>query len=88
MQITDYEISQAELLPDQSRHMARVSLTMADRIVTLFCAVNLDGVDTPNGRLNAFLREALRQMRRMPEFRTGEATLELAANLAPDPAFA
>jgi|GEM_PF-2254808 len=88
MQITDYEISQETFCPDQTQHTARVSLTMADRFVTLFCAVNLEGIDTPGARLEAFLREALRQMRRMPEFRSGGKTLELSANLSPAPALA
>ena len=88
MQITDYEISQEEFSPDRTRQVARVSLTMADRFVTLFCAVNLEGVDTPSARLDAFLREALRQLRRMPEFRTGGKTVELAANLSPGPMLA
>ncbi len=86
MQITDYEISQEAFSPDQTQQVARVSLTMADRFVTLFCAVDMEGVDSPSARLDAFLREALRQLRRMPEFRTGGKTVELAANLSPDPA--
>lgn len=91
MQITDIEISHAEYCPDQARHRASVCLTLADRIVTLFCSVELQGENSDEARRAAFLGDALRQMRRMPEFRAGRATLEVADGLKArmtQPAFA
>ena len=91
MQITDIEISPAEYCPERARHMARVCLTLADRIVTLFCAVDLGEQAGPETRRDAFLGDALRQMKRMPEFRAGRTTLEIAEGLrarVAEPAFA
>ncbi|TDK46297.1 hypothetical protein [Antarcticimicrobium luteum] len=82
MQITDIEISSDGYCPKQARHLAHVCLTLADRIVTLFCAVELAEETGAEARRAAFLGDALRQMRRMPEFRAGRTRLEFADGLA------
>ncbi len=88
MQITDVEISVPEYCPEQARHRASVCLTLADRIVTLFCSIELTAESGAEARRAAFLGDALRQMKRMPEFRAGRATLEIAEGLTPHPGFA
>lgn len=52
---------------------ARVSVKIADRIVTFFCK--------GEGR-NNLVHDALRQLRRMPEFRSGSQDFRLADELS------
>ena len=82
MRITDIEISPAGYSPRQARQQAHVCLTLADRVVTLFCTVALGADSGAEARRAAFLGEALRQLARMPEFRAGYATLEIAEDIA------
>lgn len=81
MKITDIEISPAGYCAQRALHEAHVCLTLADRVVTLLCAVALGENSGAEARRAAFLGEALRQMGRMPEFRAGRATLEIAEGL-------
>ncbi|SDC61702.1 hypothetical protein [Ruegeria marina] len=83
MLITNIEISRYTYCADTSRHSASVCLTLADRIVTLFCSLDLPGETSAVSRAQAFVGDALRQMRRMPEFRTGKQHLQIDKRLAP-----
>lgn len=76
MQVTDIEISDYRYCPQTARHQARVHLMMGDRHVNLMCQVNLPTGQNASARRAAFVAEAARQMRRMPEFRSGRRTLE------------
>ncbi len=82
MLITNIEISRYSYCTNTSRHSASVCLTLADRIVTLFCSLDLPGEANPVARAQAFVGDALRQMRRMPEFRSGNQELQIDEGLA------
>lgn len=78
MLVTDFEISHYRWCADSARHLANVSMTLPDRIVTMYCQID-DARNVPERhRTRAFLREATRQLQRMPEFRSGRTTLEFA----------
>lgn len=86
MLVTGIEISNYQYCPDKARHVARVCLTLKGQIVTLFCALDLPEGESPGARARAFVGEAIRQMRRMPEFRSGRRTIEFADGLLAPPA--
>ncbi|MCB1343555.1 MAG: hypothetical protein KDK24_21315 [Pseudooceanicola sp.] len=79
MLVTGIEIAHYRYCPREARHLADVCLTLRDRVVTLFCALDL-----PPGKpdSDAFVDDAMRQMKRMPEVRSGRMTLRLAEGLA------
>ena len=81
MLVTDIEISNYQYCPKSARHLANVCVTLRNQIVTLFCQLDLPADETPSARASAFVGEALRQLRRMPELRSGHRTLEFAAGL-------
>ena len=81
MLVTDIEITQYQYSREKARHMANGCLTLKDRIVTLFCVLDLPEDESPRSRAIAFVGEAMRQMGRMPEFRSGERKLELAEGI-------
>ena len=74
MLVTDFDI-----LAPGLQNEALVSLTLADRIVTFLC--RLDASTTHEDRQAALLRDALRQLGRMPEFRSGRQRLKLGDTL-------
>lgn len=88
MLITDIEICQYRYCPDRARHMANVCLTLKNQIVTLFCQLDLPEDETPRIRAAAFVSDAMRQLRRMPEYRSGRTSVELADNLVEAPLLA
>ncbi|HCE71226.1 MAG TPA: hypothetical protein DET67_08395 [Ruegeria sp.] len=77
MQITNVEISQYQVCPNTARHSASVCMTLADRVVTLFCSLELPEGISAIARAQAFVGDAMRQLRRMPEFRSGKQQLSL-----------
>lgn len=79
MVVTSIEISDYQYCPSSARHMARVCMTLKDRIVTLFCQLDLPEGENPGER--AFVGEATRQLCRMPEIRSGRDRLEFAAGV-------
>lgn len=83
MMITNIEISQYRYCPQTARHSASVCLTLRDRIVTLFCSLDLPEHTAAANRANAFVSDALRQLRRMPEFRSGKTPLHMEDGLTP-----
>lgn len=76
MLVTDIEISQYHYDTRSSRHLATVAMTCKNRVVSLFCQLDLPRNEPAKDRASAFVRDAIRQLRRMPEFRSGSATLE------------
>lgn len=75
MQILDIEMSDHAFDAARGRHSANVGLVFADHFVSIFCSLALpDGTGT-KARDFALLNDALRQLRRMPEFRTGRVKL-------------
>lgn len=83
MQITNVEISQYHVCPDTARHSASVCMTLADRVVTLFCSLELPEGLSPLARAQAFVSDAMRQLQRMPEFRSGKHQLHLQDHALP-----
>ncbi|MCE8512448.1 hypothetical protein KBY24_10710 [Ruegeria pomeroyi] len=83
MQITNVEISQYHVCPSTARHSASVCMTLADRMVTLFCSLELPEEISPLARTQAFVGDAMRQLRRMPEFRSGKDQLYLDDQVLP-----
>ncbi|GHG81884.1 hypothetical protein [Pseudodonghicola xiamenensis] len=83
MQITDIEIY--DHFPDaaQGLHRAHVGVAFADRFVTLFCTIGLPVATSEKDRDAALIDEALRQLRRMPECRSGQISIELPATTLP-----
>lgn len=81
MLVTDIEISDYGYCSRSARHMASVQLVLGDRRVSLFCRIATPRDNGVRSRRAAFLAEALRQMKRMPEFRAGHTTLELPDTL-------
>ena len=82
MLVTDIEIFQYQYCSKSSRHTASVCMTLKDRVVTLFCRLDLPKDESPRTRAAAFVSEATRQLRRMPEFRSGREKLKFADDLA------
>ena len=79
MLVTNFDIDGLE-----ERDEAIVSLTLADRIVSFLCRT--DKNTAAEDRNAALFREALRQLGRMPEFRSGQQHFALSdtlRNLAP-----
>lgn len=83
MLVTDIEISNYHYCQRSARHLASVCVTLRNQIVTLFCQLDLPADETPKARASAFVGEALRQLRRMPELRSGQRALEFADGLEP-----
>lgn len=81
MLVTDIEIAQYHYCSDSSRHLANVSMTLKNRIVTLFCRLDLPEDEGDNDRATAFVVEATRQLLRMPEYRSGRQTLAFSETL-------
>ncbi len=83
MLVTDIEINNYQYCQRSARHLASVCVTLRNQIVTLFCQIDLPADETPKARAAALVGEALRQLRRMPELRSGHRTLEFADGLEP-----
>jgi len=78
MLVTNVEISQYSYCQRTARHTANVCMTLGDMFVTMFCALDLPDDECPKSRAQAFVGDALRQLRRMPEYRSGVTSLELS----------
>lgn len=84
MLITDITISDCHYRKDTADHAARVSLGIANQAITLFCRIDLPEQVDAGQRAQAFVQDAMRQLRRMPEFRSGRQELQLDKNLRPE----
>lgn len=78
MLVTGIEITHYHYCRETSQHVANVCMKLKDRMVTLFCQLDLPEHQNAVDRAQAFVGEAKRQLRRMPEFRSGRDTLEFA----------
>ncbi len=81
MLVTDIQIYQYHYCSKSSRHVADVCMTLKDRVITMQCRLDLPGDEPPRSRASALVGDAIRQLRRMPEFRTGDSTLTFADDL-------
>lgn len=81
MLVTDIEISRYNYCARSSRHTACVCITLKNRLITLFCRLDLPPDDPPKRRAAAFVAEATRQLLRMPEYRSGREKLHFASSL-------
>ncbi|OUS34169.1 hypothetical protein A9Q94_17150 [Rhodobacterales bacterium 56_14_T64] len=84
MLVTNIEITQYHYDSNCARHCANVALSLRDRTVSLFCQINLPREGDAASRRLGFVDEAERQLRRMPEFRSGRQELRLADHLMHD----
>lgn len=85
MHVTDIQISNPMYRQTLGELTAVVSLSSESRDVRVHCAVPAEDNTEPQkgaGRL-ALIREALRQLRRMPEMRTGREELSFAPGVLP-----
>ncbi|MDK3017647.1 hypothetical protein [Pseudodonghicola flavimaris] len=83
MLITDVVFSDHRYLSEVGCHQAAVGLIAGPRRATFFCTVALAETVPEALRDAALLREAMRQLRRMPEFRTGAVQVALVPALDP-----
>ena len=83
MLVTDIEITDYSYCPATARHRAMVGLTLQDQFVALTCQLDLPEQENPEARASAFVSDAIRQLRRMPEFRSGRTPLDIAADIRP-----
>lgn len=81
MIVTGIEIVHHEQREASRTQVANVYMTLKDRVVTLLCQLDLPEGESPASRARAFVGDATRQLRRMPEFRSGRDTLEFADGL-------
>lgn len=75
MLVTDIEITDYRYCARRARHQANVGVTLKNRFITLFCQLDLPSDTDDTTRARAFVDDALRQLRRMPEIRSGRAAL-------------
>ena len=85
MLVTDISINQYRYCPVSARHMANVCMTLKNQIVTMYCQLDLPENEQNTKRAAAFVGEAIRQLGRMPEYRSGEKTLEIADTVLETP---
>lgn len=85
MIVTNIEIEEYTYCTETARHVARVCMHLKNQVVTLFCQLKLPGGISPATRNDAIIKEATRQMMRMPEYRSGRETLEFAADIPAGP---
>ena len=80
MYVDAIEITEIPTEETPERARASVAFTSYERQVQVMCDLQ-DAPQPPRIRRNALMREALRQLRRMPEFRAGRAVLEFRPGL-------
>lgn len=84
MFVTDIEISHYRYDPYKARHCANVAVSGEGNVVNLYCQIDLpEEQDDARARALGFAGEAARQLRRMPEIRSGQSALEFASGLVP-----
>ncbi|MHA6263094.1 hypothetical protein ACXYMO_07825 [Arenibacterium sp. CAU 1754] len=86
MLVTDIEITHYQYCQKSARHIANVCVTLKNQIVTLLCRLDLPEDECGQSRAVAFVDDAIRQLRRMPEVRSGRQELQFAESLTPVPA--
>ena len=81
MLVTDIKIGDYCYCTQSLRHTARVCVSLKNRMITLFCRLDLPQDQPVRDRATAFATEAIRQLRRMPEFRSGKETLHFSDDM-------
>ena len=82
MYVDAIEITEIPTEETSERARASVAFMSYERQVQIMC--DLQEAPEPKKRRGALIREALRQLRRMPEFRAGRAKLEIRPGLIPE----
>ncbi|MEX0282195.1 MAG: hypothetical protein AB3N13_13510 [Arenibacterium sp.] len=83
MLVTDIEITDYRFCETKARHHATVGVTVKDRFITLLCQSDLPRDAGGRSRARAFVEDAVRQLRRMPEIRSGGAVIDFRAGFDP-----
>jgi len=83
MNISAIEIDRVLWNDDNQACHGTVLLKSCDHLITLSAHAQLPKSAGQNAIDAALTTEALRQLRRMPEFRSGQATLTIEPNCAP-----
>lgn len=81
MLVTNIQISQYAYDRLSAKHQANVKLTVPGKVVSLFCQLDMPHNETVSSRSVAFVGDAIRQLKRMPEIRSGQQKLSFADNL-------
>lgn len=80
MLVTDIEITDYQYCDRLERHRATVGVTLKDHFITLLCKADLPKNAASTRRARAFVEDAVRQLHRMPEVRSGAAAVDFAAD--------
>jgi hypothetical protein len=81
MFVTDIEISHYRYDPYRGRHCANVAFSTEDSTVNLYCQIPADEEEDADTRALGLLGEATRQLRQMPDIRSGRQDLQFAGHL-------
>ena len=81
MLVTDIQVTHYHYDNHHARHCANVVLSLIDRTINLYCQINLPPYENSDARTRGFASEAARQIKRMPEFRSGQQELQFADHL-------
>ncbi|SHJ95766.1 hypothetical protein SAMN05444000_11614 [Shimia gijangensis] len=84
MYVTDIEVIELPEPQERSAQMGSVVFTSYERQIQVMCSLQGDENNSPAKKRLSFVRDALRQLSRMPEFRGGRAKLEFAPQLLPE----
>lgn len=84
MLVTDIEITHYQYCQKSARHVANVCVTLKDQIVTLLCRLDLPEGECEQKQASAFVNDAIRQLRRMPEVRSGRQELQFSDGVSHD----
>ena len=85
MLVTNISITQYRYCPASAHHLANVCMTLKNQVVTMYCQLDLPENVQNTKRATAFVGEAIRQLSRMPEYRSGSKTLEIANDVLETP---
>jgi hypothetical protein len=81
MYVTEIEINE---IPNSGETRGSVSFCSYERQIQVMCEIKEEGLQDKVKRRLAFIREALRQVRRMPEYRNGRSQIDFEPGLLPD----
>lgn len=81
MLVTHIQISQYAYDRRNARHQANVEMTLPGKVISMFCQLDLPENENPRNRTVAFVGDAVRQLKRMPELRSGQHRLDFANDL-------
>lgn len=83
MYVTDIEITEIPVESGDLTNKSSVVFTSYERQIQVMCDIREAESHNPVKRRMAFVADALRQLKRMPEFRTGRAEIEFGPGLVP-----